>query len=61
MNDEDLIECVREYDVLYDPLHEKYRDDDYKNGIWSKIGNKLKTSGEFAIFNHNSFLIWKIL
>nr|XP_022911624.1 transcription factor Adf-1-like [Onthophagus taurus] len=42
MNDEKLIEMVRDYPVLYDLSHAKYNDINYKNGIWKEIAKQLK-------------------
>lgn len=46
MNDEQLIELVRGYPVLYDQSDPKYMDSDFKNTIWSKIGEIMKTDRE---------------
>nr|CAH7768083.1 unnamed protein product [Callosobruchus chinensis] len=40
MDDEKLIECVREYKELYDMSHKKYSDNLHKDKLWSKIGNE---------------------
>lgn len=46
MYDEKLIELVRNYPVLYDLSNPKYMDTDFKNNIWSKIGEEMKTTGK---------------
>ncbi|KAL4126340.1 hypothetical protein QTP88_010562 [Uroleucon formosanum] len=43
MNDEHLIECVRQYEVLYDFSNPKYMYTSYKNEICSKIAEQLKS------------------
>ncbi|KAI4470067.1 madf domain transcription factor [Holotrichia oblita] len=45
MDDEQLIELVRRYPVLYDLSHSKYMDSKLKLDIWSSIGKELKVSG----------------
>ncbi|KAF5277014.1 hypothetical protein FQR65_LT16073 [Abscondita terminalis] len=45
MNDEKLIELVRNYPVLYDLSNAKYMDTNFKNTIWRKIGDEMKTTG----------------
>ncbi|KAK5641195.1 hypothetical protein RI129_009742 [Pyrocoelia pectoralis] len=42
MNDEKLIELVREYHVLYDLSHCKYMDTGFKNNIWARIAKEMK-------------------
>lgn len=46
MNDEKLIEFVRNYRVLYDQSNAKYMDSDFKNTIWRKIGAEMNTDCE---------------
>jgi hypothetical protein len=46
MDDEHLIEHVRQYEVLYDLSNPKYMDTSYKNQIWEKIAEQLKTDGK---------------
>lgn len=46
MSDEKLIEFVRGYPVLYDQSESKYMDSDFKNSIWTKIGEKMKTDSK---------------
>lgn len=46
MNDEKLIEQVRNYPSLYDLSNPKYMDTDFKNTLWSKIGEEIKTTGK---------------
>ncbi|CAH1396352.1 unnamed protein product [Nezara viridula] len=45
MDDEKLIELIKENRFLYDPSHPKYMDPKYKVKVWQSIGNKLKISG----------------
>jgi len=49
MDDEHLIECVRQYEVLYDLSNPKYMDTSYKNEIWSKIAELLKSDGKLYL------------
>lgn len=51
MNDEELIELVRQYSVIYDLSHSKYMDNTYKLNIWKKIAHQMKSDGKY-IFNH---------
>lgn len=46
MNDEKLIELVRNYPVLYDLSNPKYMDTNFKNNIWTKVGEEMKTTGK---------------
>lgn len=46
MNDEKLIELVREYPVLYDLSHSKYMDTGFKNNIWARIAKEMKQDGK---------------
>lgn len=46
MNDEKLIELVRNHTVLYDLSHKKYMDSNYKNIIWSDISKEIKLDGK---------------
>ncbi|KAL1516151.1 hypothetical protein ABEB36_000070 [Hypothenemus hampei] len=48
MNDEELIEHVRKNNALYDLSHSKYMDINYKNNIWSKIGEEMNTKGQLC-------------
>lgn len=45
MNNEKLIEAVREHEVLYDLSHSKYIDSTYKDNIWKAIGKDLQQEG----------------
>lgn len=45
MDDEMLIEEVRQYEELYDIMHKKYSDNIHKDKIWKKIGSELKSTG----------------
>lgn len=53
MNDEQLIECVRQYPILYDLSNPKYMDIAFKNEIWSKIGEEMKKDGKYQLVNYN--------
>lgn len=46
INDEHLIELVRQYPEIYDLSHPKYMDATLKSGIWSKIGKELNSDGK---------------
>lgn len=50
MNNEKLIEFVREYPELYDMSHNKYSDNNRKEVIWAKIGEKLEQTGKLIYF-----------
>lgn len=50
MDDEILIEFVRENKVLYDFSHKKYCDATYKFNLWKEIGEKLQ-QGELFSFD----------
>jgi len=58
MDDEQLIECVRQYEVLYDLSNPKYMDTSYKNEIWSKIAEQLKSNG--VIFKKKCNKLYKL-
>lgn len=45
MDDELLIEEVRQREEMYNMAHKKYSDNQHKDLIWAKIGEKLKISG----------------
>lgn len=45
MDDEKLIECVRQNQVLYDITHPKYMDKAHKSKLWKEIGETLQQSG----------------
>jgi len=42
MDDEFLIELVRENSELYDFSHSKYSDITFKNNLWKEIGEKIQ-------------------
>lgn len=42
MDDEFLIELVRENSELYDFSHRKYCDTNFKNNLWKEIGEKIQ-------------------
>jgi hypothetical protein len=41
-----LINYVKTNPVLYDLNHYRYHDTDYKNRLWTKIGDKLSWTGD---------------
>jgi len=45
MDDEKLIECVRQYPAIYDMSHPKYLDNNYKSSLWDKISEAMKEEG----------------
>lgn len=47
MDDEKLIELVRENGAIYDVAHKKYMDINYKTEIWREIGQDLGVSGKY--------------
>lgn len=61
MDDEHLIECVRQYEVLYDLSNSKYMDTSYKNEIWSKIAEQLKSDGKLYLKKKCLYYISRIL
>lgn len=46
INDEQLIELVRQYPAIYDLSHAKYMDTTYKCDIWNKIAKEIKSEGK---------------
>jgi len=52
MNNEKLIEAVREHQVLYNLSHAKYIDGAYKDGIWKAIGQDLRQQGNNTFKNN---------
>ena len=61
MNNEKLIEAVREHEVLYDLSHAKYIDDTCKDAIWKAIGKDLQQ--ESNTFQNNikklkKYIVW---
>ena len=46
MDDELLIELVRNYPVLYDLAQPKYMDSNFKKDIWNNIGEEMKIDGK---------------
>jgi len=57
MDDEHIIECVRQYEVLYDLSNSKYMDTSYKNEIRSKIAEQLKSDGK--LYLKKMFILYK--
>lgn len=49
MNDEQLIELVRNHTVLYDVSHQKYMDNSIKLNIWNKIGKEMNADGKYRL------------
>lgn len=45
IDDELLIECVRQYEELYNPNHKLYNDSVHKENVWKNIGAQLNKSG----------------
>lgn len=56
MDDEILIEEVRQYDEIYDMSHRKYSDNQHRDIVWTKIGQKLNLKGMF-LHNLNIYFI----
>jgi hypothetical protein len=48
--DEKLVELVRKCEEFNDMLSKKYSDSVWKEKLWGKIGEGLKTSGKFQCF-----------
>ena len=47
---EELIEAVRQYQVLYDTAHPDYMKGSYKDEIWAKIASTLQfKDGEYIV------------
>lgn len=46
MDDEYLIEMVRQHSELYDLSHPKYMDSNFKMDIWNKIGQHLNMNSK---------------
>jgi len=42
MDDEKVIECVRQYPAIYDMSHPKYLDNNYKSSLSKKISEAMK-------------------
>lgn len=49
IDDEKLIELVRQYPELYDINHKKYLDTAFKIKIWTSIGVDMKSDGEYYV------------
>lgn len=49
MSDEELIELVKRYSVLYDMSSVYYRDHSIRNNAWEEIAEQLHTTGKFSI------------
>ena len=41
MDDEKLIDCVRQYPAIY-MSHSKYLDNNYKSSLWKKMSEAMK-------------------
>lgn len=50
MDEEKLIECVRNYEFLYNLQHPKYMDAVKKEIVWKEISEQLKQPGMFIKF-----------
>lgn len=50
MNEELLIELVRQYPELFNPFDKKYHDELRRNNIWCEIGNMMKENRKFLMF-----------
>ena len=55
MDDELLIELVRNHPVLYDLSQPKYMDSNFKQDIWNKIGEEMKVD---AILENTDFTVY---
>jgi len=51
MDNEKLIELVRQHNVLYDLSHAKYLDGQYKEKIWKSISEELDQPGNSNIIS----------
>lgn len=49
MDDEKLIELVRDKTVLYDLSHPKYMDPKFKMSIWQSIGAEMNITGKINL------------
>lgn len=49
MNDEMLIQCVRQHVELYDTSDKRYIDGAHKQRVWKKISQQLGHSGKLSI------------
>jgi len=47
IDDEKLIECVRNYPVLYALKDKNYRDNSIKENVWEKISDFLGKTGMY--------------
>lgn len=50
MDNEKLIEFVRDYKYLYDLSDKRYSDNQKKDQAWNEIGIKLNSNGEYIIY-----------
>ncbi|CAN8031362.1 unnamed protein product [Ixodes persulcatus] len=50
-----LIDAVKKYPVLYDKRHERYKDNDFKEEIWKKIGSRFGVSGTHTLVSSALF------
>ena len=57
MSDEELIELVKRYSVLYDMSSVHYRDHSIRNNAWEEIAEQLHTTGKFSIKCNLSHLL----
>lgn len=60
--DEQLIEKVREHELLYNHSLQDYRDQEIRQSAWEEIGKELKISGKYKyVYCHFVKLLLKIL
>lgn len=50
MDNEKLIEFVRDYKYLYDLSDKRYSDNQKKDQAWNEIGIKLNSDGEYIFY-----------
>lgn len=54
MDDEVLIDQVREHSCLYDMTHSKYLDTNFKSFIWRRIGEQIQLNGKCCYSFYNA-------
>lgn len=58
MDEEKLIDLVRQHDLLYDPDNRDYTNKRKKEQVWDDIGRQLKRSGEnFLMYTYEEKLL----
>lgn len=50
MEDEILIECVRKYNFIYDPIDKRHSDMRALRNAWEEISKNVGYSGKFILF-----------